>query len=540
MKRTVIIGAGPAGLSCALKLKRLDEKAEIFVIEKATSIGRHNLSGGILSLEKIESFLDSYIPGWTNNPEILKRKILKDDMLLFLDKRRRLVLNSVFATARKFGLGTSSNLQNAVISISSICRAMAHEARKMGIGIITSCPIAEIEMMNDKVTIRSIRQGLDHFGREQDNYLPPEEICADFVVLAEGAAGAVTEKFIEKYELRRSKPQLFSLGIKEIVKVPEEHYVSFGKGRVVHVLGYPLWRPVLGPDIFGGGILYDYGENRLSVGMIAALDWKYCNFSAQDALTLFKQHTYIERFLKGGEVIEAGARMIPEGGFYSIPKERISGTIGKDNVLICGDGAGFVNMLDVKGLHNAILSGAIAAEAIATSSGEVKSAAMHYTCGVKKSSIWKELYKARRFRQTVAKYGMTFGMPLAILPLGLPVPEIHPDRMSLTDDVFPLLPDKKYDRDHFTAMANITYREQQPAHISIRDNSICDDLCRKVFKCPCLTFCPGGVYDRVDGKVTVLQPSNCLNCRTCANKCPFDNINLSLPEGGSGPNYKNM
>ena len=212
--------------------------------------------------------------------------------------------------------------------------------------------------------VKLVDQGVNKEGHKQPNYVEGETIQARFVVLAEGCDGLVTEQFVEKAGLKRQSPQLFSLGVKELIKVTPEQYNKFTRGRVVHAMGYPIWTPVLGPGMFGGGIVYAGEQDHLAVGMIVGLDWKYHDFNPQDALVRFKEHKFVKQFIEGGTVVEAGAKMIPEGGWYAVPRDPQTHSIGKGNVMILGDSAGFVNMLKIKGLHNAIDSGIQAAKAI--------------------------------------------------------------------------------------------------------------------------------------------------------------------------------
>jgi len=350
----------------------------------------------------------------------------------------------------------------------------------------------------------------------------------------------VTERFIEKAGLQRENPQLYSVGVKELIKVSPEQFNEFTAGRVVHAMGYPIWTPIIGPGMFGGGIIYAGAQDHLSVGMIVGADWKYCNFNVQDALTNFKQHRFVRKFIEGGTVVEAGAKMIPEGGFYAIPRDPQTGNIGKSNVIILGDSAGFVNMLKIKGLHNAIDSGMQAAKAIAETLDEPELAASRYTGLIGRSNIAKEMKSARNFRQTVARFGPLQGMPLSVLGGLLPNFKTERDYQAMTIAGYRLKPDQEFDKDTFTAMAATEHREEQPSHLKILDSDVCRTKCTPVFNSPCITFCPAGVYETIHNEVKPANPSNCLHCKTCQRKCPFDNIRWTVPEGGGGPRYKRM
>jgi electron-transferring-flavoprotein dehydrogenase len=388
--------------------------------------------------------------------------------------------------------------------------------------------------------VKLVDRGLNKEGHKEPNYVEGETVQAKFVVLAEGCDGLVTERFVEKAGLKRQAPQLYSLGVKELIKVTPEQYNKFTRGRVVHAMGYPIWTPVVGPGMFGGGIVYAGEQDHLSVGMIVGLDWKYHDFNTQDALVQLKEHKFVKQFLEGGTVVEAGAKMIPEGGWYAVPRDPQTHSIGKGNVMILGDSAGFVNMLKIKGLHNAIDSGIQAAKAIVASLDKPNAAAQKYTENVEQSNIAKEMKTARNFRQTVAKFGPLQGMPLSVLGGLLPKFHVEKDYEMMTGAPYRLKPKMSFDKDTFTAVAATAHREEQPSHLKILDRTVCDTKCRPVLNAPCITFCPAGVYETIQGEVKPANPSNCLHCKTCQRKCPFDNIRWTAPEGGGGPRYKRM
>jgi electron-transferring-flavoprotein dehydrogenase len=388
--------------------------------------------------------------------------------------------------------------------------------------------------------VKLVDQGVDKESHHQPNYVEGETIQAEFIVLAEGCDGLVTERFVEKAGLKRESPQLFSLGVKELIKVTPEQYNKFTRGRVVHAMGYPIWTPVRGPGMFGGGIVYAGEQDHLAVGMIVGLDWKYHDFNTQDALVRFKEHKFVKQFIEGGTVVEAGAKMIPEGGWHAVPRDPQTQSIGKGNVMILGDSAGFVNMLKIKGLHNAIDSGIRAAKAIAASLDNPNAAAGKYTASVEQSNIAREMKLAQSFRQTVAKFGPLQGMPLSVLGSWLPTFHVENDYEMMTTASYRLKPDMTFDKDTFTAVAATHHREEQPSHLQIRDPAICTEKCLPVFGAPCVTFCPAGVYETIHSQPKPANPSNCLHCKTCQRKCPFDNIRWTAPEGGGGPRYKRM
>jgi len=544
----LVVGAGPAGLSTAIHLKTLKPKIDVCVIEKSADLGNHNLSGAVLEAQPLHSLLDSAVPGWQDTDaakEVLANKIDKDNIMFFLGKKLAFNIFFMIKLARIFRLGFGQMIHKGdySVSISKLTKWLGQIAKDLGAEVLTGFAAQDIILDSSNgraIGVKLVDQGLDKEGHKQPNYVEGETIEADFVVLAEGCDGLVTEKFVEKANLQRQANQLYSVGVKELIKVSPEQYNKFTASRVVHAMGYPIWTPVIGPGMFGGGIVYAGVQDHLSVGMIVGADWKYYDFNPQDALTNFKNHRFVKQFIDGGEVVEAGAKMIPEGGYYAIPRDPQTGSIGKSNVMILGDSAGFVNMLKIKGLHNAIDSGIQAAKAIAETLDNPQQAAARYTELVEQSNIAKEMYSARNFRQTVAKFGPLQGMPLSVFGGLLPRFKIEKDYEAMTVLPYRLKPNPQFDKDTFTAMAATEHREEQPSHLKILDRAICEARCTPLFNSPCITFCPAGVYETIHDEVKPANPSNCLHCKTCQRKCPFDNIRWTVPEGTGGPRYKRM
>lgn len=546
--RVLIVGAGPAGLACAMQLKAQKPDVEVCVVEKAADLGNHNLSGAVLESEPLHTLLDFAVPGWQDSEpakDVLAEKVSKDNVMFLLGKNISFNIFFAIKLAKTFGLGFGQMIHKGdyIVSVSKLTRWMGQLAKELGVEVLTGFAAEDI-ILDDSVNvikgIKLVDQGLDKEGRKQPNFVEGEIIKADFVVLAEGCDGLLTEKLIEKAGLQRQSPQLYSVCVKELIKVSGEQYSKFTSGRVVHAMGYPIWTPVLGPGIFGGGIMYPAGSDSIAVGMIVGADWKYCDFNPQDALTNFKEHRFVRQFIEGGTVIEAGAKMIPEGGFYAVPRDTQTDSIGKGNCIIVGDSAGFVNMLKIKGLHNAIGSGISAAKAIAETQDLPRAAANKYTELIDHSDIAREMRSAKNFRQTVAKFGPLQGMPLSVFGALLPKFDIEEDYKAMTAARYKLKPEQQFDKDTFTAMAATEHREQQPSHLKILDTNICAEKCTPRFNSPCITFCPAGVYETVHDEVKPANPSNCLHCKTCQRKCPFDNIRWTVPEGTGGPRYKRM
>lgn len=544
----LVVGAGPAGLATAIQLKSLQPDIDVCVIEKGAEPGNHNLSGAVLEAEPLHTLLDSAAPGWQDSDaakEVLAAKIDKDDIMFLLGKKLSFNIFFMIKLARRFRLGFGQMIHKGdySVSISKLTKWLAQIAKDVGAEVLPGFAAEDIildESSGKAIGVKLVDQGLDKEGNKQPNYVEGEIINADFVVLAEGCDGLVTETFVEKVNLHRQANQLYSLGVKELIKVSPEQYEKFTAGRVVHAMGYPIWTPILGPGMFGGGIVYAGAQEHLSVGMIVGADWKYYNFNPQDALTNFKEHRFVRQFIEGGTVVEAGAKLIPEGGYYAIPRDPETNSIGKANVMILGDSAGFVNMLKIKGLHNAIDSGIQAAKAIVDTLGNPEHAAVKYTELIEQSNVATEMWSAKNFRQTVAKFGPLQGMPLSVFGGLLPKFNIEKDYEAMTVLPYRLKPNPQFDKDTFTAMAATEHREEQPSHLKILDKTICETKCTPSFNSPCITFCPAGVYETIHDEVKPANPSNCLHCKTCQRKCPFDNIRWTVPEGTGGPRYKRM
>jgi electron-transferring-flavoprotein dehydrogenase len=542
----LVVGAGPAGLATAIQLKLLKPDLDICVIDKALELGNHNLSGAVLEKEPLSTLLDAAKPGWRDTDEakqIFANVIDKDDIMFLLGRRGAFRIFPMIKLARRMGLAFGQMIHHGdySVSISRLTKWLGGIAKGMGIEILTGFAADHVVFEGDTaVGVKLVDRGLNKEGHKEPNYVEGETVTAKFIVLAEGCDGLVTERFVETAGLQRQSPQLYSVGVKELIKVTPEQYNKFTRGRVVHAMGYPIWTPVLGPGMFGGGIVYAGEQDHLAVGMIVGLDWRYHNFSPQDALVRFKEHQFVKQFIEGGTVVEAGAKMIPEGGWYAVPRDPATRSIGKGNVMILGDSAGFVNMLKIKGLHNAVDSGMQAAKAIVASLGDPAAAARKYTESVDQSNIAKEMQSAKNFRQTVAKFGPLQGMPLSVLNGWLPQFHVEKDYEMMTAASYKLKPLQSFDKDTFTAVAATAHREEQPSHLKIIDPSICRTKCVPVYNAPCIAFCPAGVYETIHDEVKAANPSNCLHCKTCQRKCPFDNIRWTAPEGGGGPRYKRM
>jgi electron-transferring-flavoprotein dehydrogenase len=544
----LVVGAGPAGLAAAMTLKKQNPDLDVIVIDKAPFPGNHNLSGAVLETDAVANLLDPVDPEWAQSEDaknVLLSKVNKDNVMFLLGSKLAFPIEIAIKTAKMFKLafGQMAHTGDYICSVSKLTAWLCKIAQSLGVEVLHGFAAKEILWDVDQHLATGVKlcdQGLDKDGHKERNYLAGEIIHAKTILIAEGCDGLLAEQFIDKAGLVRQGQQLYSLGVKELIRVSDQQYAKFGDDRVVHAMGYPIWTPAVGPAMFGGGIMYPMGDNHIAVGMIVGLDYKYCDFNPQDALTRFKEHTFVKQFIEGGTIVEAGAKMIPEGGFYAIPRCPETGTIGRSNVLLLGDSAGFVNMCKIKGLHNAIESGMAAAEAIAEALDAPKGLARIYTQRLNDAGVIKEMESAKNFRQTVAKFGPLFGMPLSVLGGWLPKFNIEPDYQIMTTATYRLRPPVKFDKDTFTAVAATEHREEQPCHLLIGNETVCRETCLGKFGAPCITFCPAGVYETIQGQPKPANPSNCLHCKTCQRKCPYDNIRWTVPEPTGGPRYKTM
>ncbi len=525
----LFVGAGPASLAGAIRLKQLLNQAgrteSVVVIEKGGRIGHHCLSGAIFEAE----VLDDLLPGWRERRDrfvvnALANRVERDELyyLYSRDSGVRIPHRLVPQTMRHDG--------NLMVSLSEMARWMASIAGEVGVEVYPGFAAGKLIVKGDWVKgVRLVDRGLDQRGQPQSNHSPGETINAGITVLGEGSLGPLGRQLIGRFELDRGRNQsMVSLGVKEIIRLPEGN--DFGPNRAVHTTGFP------NVGTFGGGTLYSMEENLVAVALVLGLDWPRANLNPQHELQVFKSHALVRKWLKGGKVIEYGAKTLPEGGYYAVPELVANGA------MIIGDDAGLTNVAKLKGLHYAIKSGMLAAEAIFDALVEGSYSAEQlkgYERRLAKSFVMKDLAAARNYRQVFSKAGPLFGMPLSLVQGWLPRLHNRADH----DGLRPLAgkEDKVKGVDRLTdvAFSGTHHREEAPSHIDILNTSLCDDCRARFGLYPCEAFCPGEVYRAVNGQL-VLSPTNCLHCQTCRAKCPYQNVHWKLPEGGDGPMYRRM
>ncbi|MBX2835003.1 MAG: electron transfer flavoprotein-ubiquinone oxidoreductase [Micavibrio sp.] len=529
----IIVGAGPAGLSCAIRLKQLDESINVCILEKGSEVGAHLLSGAVFEPRA----LNELIPDWKEKGAPLKIEA-KSDKFLFLTKNK----------AFKFPTPPQMhNKGNFIISLGNLGRWLAEQAENLGVEIFPGFAAAEVlyNVGGAVIGVATNDMGINKEGEKTDSFEPGMELHARQVVFAEGCHGSLTKSLIKRFNLREdSDPQTYGLGIKEIWEIePAKHK----EGHILHTLGWPMDK-----ETYGGSWLYHMEDNQVSVGFVVGLDYKNPYINPYQEMQRFKTHPEIRDLFEGGRRVAYGARALVEGGFQSIPKLSFAGGV------FIGDTAGFLNTPKIKGNHTAMKSGMVAAEAIA---GHLKA---HESYGIecesypemmKKSWVWKELKKVRNIRPGFHK-GLWMGLLNAVfetitcgfLPWTL---KNHADYAQLENKSkhspieYPK-PDNVLTFDRLTnvAFSNTNHAEDQPVHLQLIDPSVPVEVNLKEYDEPAQRYCPAGVYEIVkdDQESYKLQinSQNCVHCKTCDIKDPSQNINWVVPQGGDGPNYPNM
>jgi electron-transferring-flavoprotein dehydrogenase len=519
------VGAGPAGLAAAIRLRELLDRAgsdaSVVVIDKAPGNGYHNLSGAAFEVACLEELL----PGWQSERSLLTDHVnpVERDDLYFLTGRSALHVPSYVVPRRMHHRG------DVTISVSRLVQYLAQQAERRGVELYMGYSARSLIVEDGEVKgVRLADAGLDRNGERQSNYLAGEEIRARVTILADGTHGVLSTEFGERFGTGRN-PQIYSLGIKAVVQFPGDN--PFGSNRVVHTLGYPAPN-----SVFGGGFIYSMGAKAVAVGLILGLDWKAGDLNPQREFERYRAHPFIKRLLEGSVTIATGAKTIPEGGYLSL------GRLSAPGALLVGDAAGFVNMEKIKGIHYAIRSGMCAAETIAEAlaSGDLgKRSLSSYRDRLGRAGVMADLEHARNYRQ-VFRWGTFTGMPLSLVQSHLPVRlKTHADHLGTKPGWRMGRPDPGgMDQTTFVSLTGSLHREDEPSHVTILDPAKCLQ-CADRFAHSCTHFCPGQVYRWADGQI-VLSPSNCLHCMTCSVKCPYLNIRWVPPEGGEGPRFKQM
>jgi len=526
----VTVGAGPAGLSFAIRLKQLKPELSVCVIEKGATVGAHILSGAVIE----PGPLDALLPGWRTSPPPICVPA-GDDEFWLLSK----------TGGRKLPVPPGmKNHGNFIVSLGALCAWLAPQAEALGVEIYPGFAAAST-LHDDDGRVAGVRigdMGVAKDGAHKPGFTAGIDIRAKVTVFAEGARGSLTKQMVKRFGLDAgSDPQSYSIGIKELWQVPAGRATP---GKIVHTLGWPASN-----DIYGGSFLYHLDGDRIALGYVSGLDYVDPEYKPWEAFQQWKNHPMVASLLEGGSILSAGARAIVTGGWQSLPKVEMPGA------LLIGDGAGLLNVPKIKGTHQAIRSGMLAAEHLAASLDPAG-----FDAKLRASDAMAELRKVRNIKPGF-KRGLWFGLLNAAwetLTNGASPWTLRnkPDWSSLDkvggheqpkrDYVQRALPPR--DRLQGVYFAATEHDEDQPVHLVVHDTSICIERCTVEYGNPCTRFCPANVYEMVEdtatdgGTVRRLQinAANCVHCKTCDIKDPYEIITWVTPEGGSGPNYQNL
>jgi electron-transferring-flavoprotein dehydrogenase len=521
----VTVGAGPAGLAFAIRLKQLKPELSVCVIEKASTIGAHILSGAVIE----PGPLDALLPGWRENPPPICVPAGEDEFWL-LSK----------TGGRKLPVPPGmKNHGNFIVSLGALCAWLAPQAEALGVEIYPGFAAAE-PFFNADGSVGGVRigdMGVARDGTHKAGYTQGIDILAPVTVLAEGARGHLTKMLVAKYELdKECDPQGYSIGIKELWQLPPGRATP---GKIVHSFGWPA-----DSHTYGGSFLYHLDKDRIALGYVSGLDYKDPEYKPWEAFQQWKNHPSVAGLLEGGTLVSAGARAIVTGGYQSLPKVEMPGA------MLIGDTAGLLNVPKIKGTHQAIKSAMLAAEHLVASGTPAG-----WDAKLRASDVMAELKSVRNIKPGF-KRGLWFGMLNAAWETvtGGRSPwtlknksdwsslfKVGTHESPKRDYVDRKLPPR--DRLAGVYFAATEHDEDQPIHLRVADTTICIDKCAREYANPCTRFCPAGVYEIVDdaaGKRLQINAANCVHCKTCDIKDPYQIINWVTPEGGAGPNYQNL
>jgi len=537
----VIVGAGPAGLSAAIRLKQLDADLSVVVLEKGSEVGAHILSGAVLD----PCGLDALIPDWKEKGAPLNVPVKSDTFYMLGEGGAARIPNFVMP-------GLMNNHGNYIVSMGNVCRWMAEQAEELGVEIFPGMACSEL-VYGDNGEVKGVVAGV--FGLEADgsigeNTEPGMELHGKYVFLGEGVRGSLSKEVMAKYDLSAGRePQKFGLGMKEIWEIdPEKHR----EGSVTHTMGWPL-----NGNAGGGSFIYHLENNQVYVGFVVHLNYQNPHLYPYMEFQRFKHHPMVAELLKGGKRIAYGARAISEGGYQSMPKSVAPG------VALLGCSVGMVNVPRIKGNHNAMLSGKAAAEAAfdAIKAGRSGDELDTYEAEIHEGPIAKDLKPVRNVKPLWSQYGLLGGLGLggmdmwtnSLVGLSLFGTKKHgktdAEATGKAKNFKPIdypKPDGVLSFDRLTnvSFSMTNHEESQPAHLTLKDASVPISVNLPEYAEPAQRYCPAGVYEVVEeeGKDArfVINFQNCVHCKTCDIKDPSQNIHWTVPQGGDGPNYPNM
>lgn len=543
----LIVGAGPSGLAAAIKLKQLanetGKELSVCVLEKGTAVGAHILSGAVID----PIALNELIPDWKAKGAPLNTPVQEDEFLILSETKSWAIPHWLMPPLM-------SNEGNYIVSLGDLCVWLGQQAEALGVEIYAGFAAQEMlyDDQNEIIGIITGDMGRDSAGQPTSQFSPGIEIRAPFTLIAEGARGSLTRELEDHYDLRKnSSPQKYGLGFKEVWRVSVEQHKN---GLVQHSLGWPL-----NSEAGGGSFIYHYGEHLVSIGFVVHLDYANPHLSPYEEFQRFKTHPEIKMLLKDAKRLSYGARAISEGGLQSWPEMIFPGGA------IIGCSAGMVNLPRIKGSHNAMKSGMLAAETVFEALvNKVDSDAFprllhNYPVKLKDSWVWKDINAVRNVKPLLSKFGSWggtvlggFEMWLAAVRFNLPWTLQHKQAdhectKSATD--MPKIdypkPDGVYsfDRLHSIGLSNIAHDANQPGHLHLLDNNVPIKINLEKYDAPEQRYCPAGVYEIViknETKYLQINAQNCIHCKTCDIKDPTQNIVWVPPEAGSGPTYSGM
>ena len=521
-----IVGAGPAGLSCAIRLKQLNPDLSVCVLEKAASLGAHSLSGAVME----PGPLDELMPGWRDQPPAICVAATRDEFL-FLTRRKRYKLPTPPQMA---------NHGNFILSLGQLVPILGAEAERLGVDVFAGFAASQA-LYDEAGAVRGVRigdMGVEKNGEPGANFTLGPDIHAKMTMFCEGCRGSTSKQLIKRFKLDAGKsPQTYGLGFKEMWQLPPGRVQP---GLIQHTLGWPL-----DSRTYGGSYLYHLSNDRVYIGFVVGLDYEDPRFKPFEAFQQYKNHPEIKALLKGGEIISGGARTVIEGGYQSMP------TLEMPGAMLVGDAGGTLNTPKIKGIHQAIRCGMLAATHFVergTSAG--------FDERWRASPGGRELHKVRNIRP-----GFNRGLWLGLANAGLETVTMgrlpwtlknHADDKALKSLDY-VSPDRDWgerelpprDRVAFVFFAATTHEENQPVHLRVADTSLCASRCASEFGNPCTNFCPANVYEMIPdgsgGRKLQINASNCVHCKACDIKEPYtDQITWVTPEGGSGPNYQSL
>ena len=530
----VVVGAGPAGLAAAIRLKQVAPERSVCVLEKGSEVGAHILSGAVID----PIALDELIPDWRERGCPLDTPVTENHHW-FLSSNGKTGMPHWLLPPFMNNRGTYTG------SLANLCRWLAEQAGELGVEVFPGFAAAEL-LFADDGSVKGVAtgdMGVARDGTRKPDWQPGIELHARYTLFAEGARGSLTKELRRLFELdRNSAPQIYGLGIKELWDIVPAKHVP---GRVIHTQGWPL------TDEVGGGFIYHQANNQVALGFVVGLGYRNPHLSPFEEFQRWKQHADIRAILEGGRRVSYGARAINEGGWQAVP------TLAFPGGALIGCSAGFVNVPRIKGTHTAMKSGMLAAEAAASAltadrGGNVLA---EYQPALETSWIADELKMVRNAEPAVAKFGPRVGTVIAgidmwmrYLKIGLPFTlRHHRDNESLwrKDLVTPIAYPKpdgviSFDRLSSVFLSNTNHEEDQPIHLTLKDAAVPIEVNLALYDSPESRYCPAGVYEIVEGPRLQINAQNCVHCKSCDIKDPMQNINWVVPEGGGGPNYPNM